>query len=189
MKIIFLFICTIFFVQLPLSAQKKHSEAYEKGIILLDLHSSIGLYKDRSFVTQRIPVFIGGDFGADKLFSIGVYGGWSQRTFKDAMFPAYDVNYYYFGGRISAHLTEFLGKKTILKFNSRTTDVYGTFWLGRQIARQLTFSGNPFIDNGGVTNFGAYAGVRMYTMYRVGILVEFGAGPFGIFNVGICAKI
>lgn len=189
MKFKGLLICFLSIVHLNSFAQKRHSEAYEKGIVLLDLHSSLGLYKDRSFVTQRIPVFIGGDYGADKNFSIGAFGGWSQRTFKDAGFPSYDVNYYYYGGRVSAHLTEFLAQKTILKFNPRTVDIYGTLWFGRQVARQITFSGSSFIDPGGVTIFGTYAGVRMYTMYRVGVLVEFGAGPFGIFNVGICAKI
>ncbi len=64
MKFTGLLICFGFLMQTCLFAQKRHSEAYETGIILLDLHSSLGLYKDRSFVTQRIPVFIGGDYGA-----------------------------------------------------------------------------------------------------------------------------
>lgn len=170
------------------NAQRKFLDAYEKGIVLLDLHSSLGLYRNRNFVTQRIPVFIGGDYGVDKNISLGAFGGWSQRTFKDANFPAYDINYYYYGGRMSFHLTEFLREKTVLKFNPKYVDIYGTIWFGRQVSRQLTFVGSSFIDPGGVTIYGAYAGVRVYTMYSVGVLVEFGAGPFGIFNVGICTK-
>lgn len=171
-----------------LLAQRKFFESYEKGIILLDLHSSLGLYRNRNFVTQRIPVFIGADYGLDKNISLGAFGGWSQRTFKDPNFPAYDVNYYYYGGRVSFHLTEFLREKTIIKFNPKYVDIYGTIWFGRQVARQLSFVGSTFIDPGGVSIYGTYAGVRVYTMYSVGVLVEFGAGPFGIFNVGICTK-
>jgi hypothetical protein len=169
--------------------QRKHSEAFEKGIILADFHSSIGLYKNRNFVTQRMPIFIGVDYGVDRSFSAGAFAGWNQRTFKDAKYPSYDVNYYYYGGRFSAHLTEFLAERTMLKFNPRTVDIYTTLWAGRQIAKQVTFSGSGFLDSGAVTIYGFYAGVKMYSMYRIGVLVEFGLGPYGLFNVGICTKI
>jgi hypothetical protein len=171
------------------TAQRKHTEAFEKGIVLIDAHSSIGLYKNRNFVTQRMPLFAGVDYGVDGSFSAGAFAGWNQRTFKDAKYPAYDVNYYYYGGRFTAHLTEFLAKKTILKFNPRTVDIYTTLWAGRQVAKQVTFSGSGFLDSGAVTIYGFYAGARMYSMYRIGVLVEFGLGPYGLFNVGICTKI
>ena len=179
----------VFILAGNVSAQRKHSEAFEKGIVLIDLHSSIGLYKNRNFVTQRMPLFAGVDFGVNNDFSVGAFAGWNQRTFKDAKFPAYDVNYYYYGGRFSAHLTEFLARKTILKFNPRTVDIYATLWAGRQVAKQVTFSGSGFLDSGAVTIYGAFAGVRMYSMYRIGVLVEFGLGPYGLINVGICSKI
>jgi hypothetical protein len=170
-------------------AQRKHSEAFEKGIVLIDLQTSLGLYKDRNFVTQRMPVFAGVNFGVDNSFSVGAFAGWNQRTYKDAKYPAYDVNYYYYGGRFTAHLTEFLSQRSILKFNPRTVDIYATLWAGRQNAKQVTFTGPSFLDSGSATIYGFYGGVRIYTMYRVGVLVEFGAGPYGLLNLGICTKI
>lgn len=189
MRILLSLIIGIFMLAESASAQRKHTEAFEKGIVLIDLHSSIGLYKNRNFVTQRMPLFAGVDYGVNNDFSGGVFAGWNQRTFKDAKYPAYDVNYYYYGGRFTAHLTEFLARKSVLKFNPRTVDIYGTIWAGKQVAKQVTFSGSAFLDSGNVTIYGAYAGVRMYSMYRIGVVVEFGLGPYGLFNVGICAKI
>lgn len=171
-----------------LFSQRRVDLAYEKGLFLVDLHTSMGLYNSRDFVTQRIPAFIGFDYGSDRVFSIGAFGGWSQRTLKDPGFPAYDVNYYYYGGRLAAHLTGFLNKKTFIHLEETRTDVYVSAWLGRNLARQVTFSGNSFIDPGGVTIYGIVLGARVYPMYRVGFMVEVGAGPFGVFNVGICAR-
>lgn len=170
------------------SAQRRVDLAYEKGLFLVDFHTSLGLYKSRDFVTQRIPVFIGADYGTDRVFSVGAFGGWSQRTLKDVGSPAYDVNYYYYGGRLSAHLTDFINKKTFFRIENTRTDVYVTAWLGRNLARQVTFSGNTFLESGGATIYGAYLGARIYTMYRLGFLIEAGAGPFGVFNAGICAR-
>jgi hypothetical protein len=172
----------------PALAQHKHSEAFEEGIILADFHSSIGMYKNRNFVTQRMPVFLGVDYGVSSVFSAGIFGGWNQRTFKDPKYPAYDVNYYFYGGRFSAHMTEFLRKKTVLKFNPRTVDIYATLWGGRQLAKQITFAGSGYLDSGTTSIIGGFVGVRMYSMYRIGVMVEIGAGPYGIINVGICSK-
>ena len=186
-KCIFLFLFA--FSAFQTIAQRRVDLAYEKGLFLFDFHTSLGLYKSRDFVTQRIPVFIGADYGTDRVFSIGAFGGWSQRTLKDVGFPAYDVNYYYYGGRVSAHLTDFINKKTAIHLESTRTDIYVTAWLGRNLARQVTFSGNPFLDSGGATIYGAYLGARIYTMYRLGFMIEAGAGPFGVFNAGICVRL
>ncbi len=171
-----------------LQAQHKHSEAFEEGIILADFHSSIGMYKNRNFVTQRMPLFLGVDYGVSSVFSAGIFGGWNQRTFKDPKFPAYDVNYYFYGGRFSAHMTEYLRENTVLKFNPRTVDIYATLWGGRQLAKQISFTGGGYLDSGTTSIIGGFVGVRMYSMYRIGVLVEIGAGPYGIINVGICGK-
>jgi hypothetical protein len=186
-KNVFLFLLLTMTVK-TVSSQRRVDLAYEKGLFLVDLHTSLGLYKSRDFVTQRIPVFIGADYGADRVFSIGAFGGWSQRTLKDVGFPAYDVNYYYYGGRVSAHLTDFINKNTVINLENTRTDFYVTAWLGRNLARQVTFSGNPFLDSGGATIYGAYLGARIYTMYRLGFMIEAGAGPFGVFNAGICVR-
>jgi hypothetical protein len=40
-----------------------------------------------------------------------------------------------------------------------------------------------------VNEVGIYLGVRMYTKFRIGGLLELGKGPFGFMNFGICYKI
>ncbi|MFM2285578.1 MAG: hypothetical protein RLZZ543_1075 [Bacteroidota bacterium] len=168
--------------------QYKHAEAFEKGITLIDVQTSLGMYRDKNFVTQRPPVFIGVDYGISNDFSGGVFGGWNQRTYKDAFYPAYDVNYFYYGGRLSLHMTEFLRNKTPLKFNPHKVDIYGTVWAGRQVSRQTTFVGTGFLDSGTTTIVGAYLGAKVYTNYPIGFLVEAGMGPYGLLNIGVCGK-
>lgn len=172
-----------------LLAQREHSEAFQKGIVLGDLHTSLGLYRNKNFQTSRAPLFAGADYGISNMLGFGIFGGWSQRTYKPPGSLPFDVNYYYYGGRFSLHLTDVLGKNTILRFNTRTVDIYATFWAGRESSKQLTFTGGGSISTGTVNRFGFYAGVRMFTMYRVGILVEAGAGPYGVLNIGICTRI
>lgn len=169
-------------------AQYKHSEAFEKGITVIDLNTSFGTYRDKAFVTQRMPIFLGAEYGINNDISAGLFGGWNQRTYKTINSFAYDVNYLYYGGRFSLHLTSFLRKKTILKFNPHKVDVYGTIYVGRQVARQQTFSGAGYLDSGATNIFGGYVGAKVYTNYQVGFLVELGAGPYGIMNLGVCYK-
>ena len=45
-----------------------------------------------------------------------------------------------------------------------------------------------YLDSGATNIFGGYVGAKIYTNYQVGFLVELGAGPYGIMNVGVCYK-
>ncbi len=185
--VLFLF-AGVFVFSTKSDAQRFHPTSYEKGIFLVNLNTSIGLYKNKDFVTSRIPVFIGGDYGLTNRLSLGIYGGWSQRTLKPSGSLAFDVNYFYYGAQFSIHLTEWLGDNTFLKFSPRTVDIYATLYGGKESSRQVGFSG-LYEGIGNITRFGGYLGVRMYTMYRIGILLEIGPTQYGLINLGICAKI
>jgi hypothetical protein len=168
--------------------QRRLTYAFEKNIFLADFSTSLGLYKERDFVSQRIPLFIGTDIGVSDQLAFGLYAGWSQRTRKPANYAPYDINYYYYGARFSWHFTKWLSDNTPIKLDRRNVDVYATIWGGRNLAREVIFAGSS-VGNGNVSALGGYIGARIYTMYRVGVLVELGAGPFGVMNLGVCVKI
>ena len=168
------------------SQLKKHDSAFEKGIILFDLHTSIGLYKDRNFLTTRAPIFIEADYGVGDNVGLGVFAGWNQRTFKDPGQPQFDVNFYYYGAQFSLHATRWLGEHTILKFNPQKVDTYLKIWAGQQHSNSINF-GNGVSAN--KTILVGMIGARIYTMYNVGVMVEIGPGQYGLINVGICGRI
>ncbi len=174
-----------------LKGQRAFDNAFQKGIILADLHSSLGVYRkaDKNFLSTRLPVFIGADYGLSELISGGVFGGWNQRDFKPAGQPINTVNFYYYGLRFQVHLTEFLGKYTLLKFDPSRVDIYSSLWVGRQSARSLVFTGSGFSNAGNVDLAGFVAGVRIYSLYRVAVIVEAGMGPYGVLNIGIATRI
>lgn len=169
------------------SQLKTHDSAFEKGIILFDLHSSIGLYKDRNFLTTRMPLFIGADYGLSEKLSLGVFVGWNQRTFKKPFSPQFDVNFYYYCARFSVHTTEWLGEHTILKFNPQRIDTYVNVWAGQQHSSVINFNSNSPTAN--KTILGVLIGARIYTMRNVGVLVEIGPGAYGLINIGLCGKL
>jgi hypothetical protein len=179
------FFCCLFISNSSIFAQNKHAEAFEKGIVLIDLKTSIGAFRNRDFVTQKTPVFIGADYAINNDFSAGVYGGWYQNSQKEVDTNIIDVNYYYYGGRIGLHFSDFIREKTPLNINPQTVDVYATVWGGKNIRRNILGSSNYMPVN----EVGIYLGVRMYTKFRIGGLLELGKGPFGFMNFGICYKI
>ena len=166
-------------------AQNKHAEAFEVGIVLIDLKTSIGASRSTNVVTQKTPVFLGADYGINNDFSAGVYGGWYQNSQKEVGANIVDANYYYYGGRFGLHFSDFIREKTPINVNPQTVDVYATLWAGKNIRRNVLGSSNDMPGN----EFGIYLGVRMYTKYRIGGLLELGKGPFGFMNIGICYKI
>lgn len=172
-----------------IKAQRRHIYAFEKDIVLLDFTSSLGHYKERDFVSQRPPFFVGTDIAVSEQLGFGIYGGWSQRTRKPFGYPQYDINYYYYGARFSWHFTKWLSDNTPIKLDRRNVDTYATIWGGRNLAKTIGFNLGAPAGNGTVNQIGAFIGARIYTMYRVGVLVELGAGPFGVMNLGVCVKI
>ena len=169
-------------------AQNKHAEAFEEGIVLIDLKTSIGAFRYTDFVSQKTPVFIGADYGINNDFSAGVYGGCYQNAQKDVGSYAVDVNYYYYGGRFGFHFSDFIRAKTPLNINPQTVDVYATLWGGQNSRKEKTLiAGSSSFKP--VSDVGIYLGLRMYTKYRIGGMLELGKGPFGFMNFGICYKI
>jgi hypothetical protein len=169
-------------------AQNKHAEAFEEGIVLIDLKTSIGAFRNTNFVTQKTPVFIGADYAINNDFSAGVYGGWYQNSQKGVDTNIIDVNYYYFGGRFGLHFSDFIREKTSLNINPQAVDVYATLWGGMNSSKEITLKAESSSSKP-VSDLGIYLGVRMYTKYRIGGVLELGKGPFGFMNFGICYKI
>lgn len=188
LKSLSILVCLLFSFQTSILAQNKHAEAFEEGIVLIDLKTSIGAFRNTNFVSQKTPVFIGADYAINNDFSVGVYGGWYQNSQKDAGTNIVDANYYYYGGRFGLHFSDFIRAKTPLNINPQTVDVYATLWGGLNSRKDKTLVvGTPNLKP--VTDVGIYVGVRMYTKYRVGGVLELGKGPFGFMNIGICYKI
>lgn len=185
----FMLFLVVFISTIETNAQrKKYTQSFDEGMFVVDLHTSMGIYRSKQFLTSRLPVFGGLEYGVRSDVGIGAFFGWNQRQFKDPGAPAYDVNYYYFGGKVSFHLTRWLNKSFMLKFNPNAIDTYINAWAGRQIASQVTFSSTGIDNQGSVTLLGGLLGVKMYTNYKVGFMVEAGVGPYGLLNLGICGK-
>ncbi|MBX7201555.1 MAG: hypothetical protein IT240_07075 [Bacteroidia bacterium] len=173
------------------TAQREFSNAFQKGIVLLDLHSSLGIYRkaDKNFLSTRLPIFIGAEYGLTNQISAGLFGGWNQRSYKPPGSLIYDVNYYYYGLRFNFHLTELLSNKTALKLEPSRFDLYAGLWAGRQTAKTLTFSGLGFNNSGAVNLAGIHLGARIYTLYRVAVMAEIGLCPYGVLNIGIATRL
>lgn len=187
-RIFILLISLAFFANDAAAQRKKFTQSFDEGMLVADLHTSLGLYRSKQFLTSRIPVFAGLEYGVRSNVGIGAFFGWNQRQFKDPGAPAYDVNYYYIGGKASLHLTRWLNKKFMVKFNPHAVDTYLNIWAARQIASQVNFSSSGIDNQGSANLLGGLAGVKLYTNYNVGFLFEAGIGAYGIINVGICGK-
>lgn len=188
LRIFILLISLALFANDASAQRKKFTQSFDEGMLVADLHTSLGLYRSKQFLTSRIPVFAGLEYGVRSDVGIGAFFGWNQRQFKDPGAPAYDVNYYYVGGKASLHLTRWLNKKFMVKFNPHAVDTYINIWAARQIASQVNFSSSGIDNQGSANLLGGLAGVKMYTNYNVGFMVEAGIGAYGIVNVGICGK-
>lgn len=169
--------------------QRMPEGAFEKKIVLLDFHTSLGSIRGREFASTRMPIFIGGDFGLTRDFSAGIFLGWNQRMYKDQGIPPYDINHYYYGLRLGWHFAQFLSDRTIFSFNTDKADLYAQIFAGQTTGRMAGFVSTPFSPTSTETIMGAYLGFRYFTMYRVGIMIEAGAGPLGVINLGICTRL
>ena len=161
-------------------AQNKHAEAFEEGIVLLDLKTSIGAFRNTNFVSQKTPVFLGIDYGINNDFSAGIYGGWYQNTQQDSF--AVDVNYYYYGGRFGLHFSDFIRAKTPINVNPQTVDIYATLWGGMNSRKDKTLIAGSSSSKP-VTDVGIFLGVRIYIFMQVPFTwgLDFNAGVLFFF--------
>jgi hypothetical protein len=157
-------------------------------MVVLDLHSSFIRLKSSDAFSQKQPIFFNAELGVRSDVGIGVLGGWSQRQTKDSGKPAATINNYYYGLKLNMHLTRWIKNQMKLHLSDHKQDIYVSVWAGRN-TEEVVDPTSTSIDFGGTTTiFGALAGIKIYSKYNVGFMLEAGFGAYGLLNAGICYK-
>jgi hypothetical protein len=170
------------------SQRKRYTQAFDQGMVVLDLHSSFIRLKSSDAFSQKQPIFFNAELGVRSDVGIGVLGGWSQRQTKDSGKPAATINNYYYGLKLNMHLTRWIKNQMKLHLSDHKQDIYVSVWAGRNTEEAVDPTSTS-IDFGGTTTiFGALAGIKIYSKYNVGFMLEAGFGAYGLLNAGICYK-
>jgi hypothetical protein len=170
------------------SQRKRYTQAFDQGMVVLDLHSSFIRLKSSDAFSQKQPIFFNAELGVRSDVGIGVLGGWSQRQTKDSGKPAATINNYYYGLKLNMHLTRWIKNQMKLHLSDHKQDIYVSVWAGRN-TEEVVDPTSTNIDFGGTTTiFGALAGIKIYSKYNVGFMLEAGFGAYGLLNAGICYK-
>lgn len=170
------------------SQRKRYTQAFDQGIVVLDLHTSFIRLKSSDAFSQKQPIFFNAELGVRSDVGIGVLGGWSQRQTKDSGKPAATINNYYYGLKLNMHLTRWIKNQMKLHLSDHKQDIYASVWAGRN-TEEVVDPTSTSIDFGGTTTiFGALAGIKIYSKYNVGFMLEAGLGAYGLLNAGICYK-
>jgi hypothetical protein len=170
------------------SQRKRYTQAFDQGIVVLDLHTSFIRLKSSDAFSQKQPIFFNAELGVRSDVGIGVLGGWSQRQTKDSGKPAATINNYYYGLKLNMHLTRWIKNQMKLHLSDHKQDIYVSVWAGRN-TEEVVDPTSTSIDFGGTTTiFGALAGIKIYSKYNVGFMLEAGFGAYGLLNAGICYK-
>jgi hypothetical protein len=170
------------------SQRKRYTQAFDQGMVVLDLHSSFIRLKSSDAFSQKQPIFFNAELGVRSDVGIGVLGGWSQRQTKDSGKPAATINNYYYGLKLNMHLTRWIKNQMKLHLSDHKQDIYVSVWAGRN-TEEVVDPTSTSIDFGGTTTiFGALAGIKIYSKYNVGFMLEAGFGAYGLLNAGICYK-
>ncbi|MFN5370638.1 MAG: hypothetical protein ACK5B6_04170, partial [Bacteroidia bacterium] len=61
------------------SQRKRYTQAFDQGMVVLDLHTSFIRLKSSDAFSQKQPIFFNAELGVRSDVGIGVLGGWSQR--------------------------------------------------------------------------------------------------------------
>jgi hypothetical protein len=170
------------------SQRKRYTQAFDQGMVVLDLHTSFIRLKSSDAFSQKQPIFFNAELGVRSDVGIGVLGGWSQRQTKDSGKPAATINNYYYGLKLNMHLTRWIKNQMKLHLSDHKQDIYVSVWAGRN-TEEVVDPTSTSIDFGGTTTiFGALAGIKIYSKYNVGFMLEAGFGAYGLLNAGICYK-
>jgi hypothetical protein len=170
------------------SQRKRYTQAFDQGMVVLDLHSSFIRLKSSDAFSQKQPIFFNAELGVRSDVGIGILGGWSQRQTKDSGKPAATINNYYYGLKLNMHLTRWIKNQMKLHLSDHKQDIYVSVWAGRN-TEEVVDPTSTSIDFGGTTTiFGALAGIKIYSKYNVGFMLEAGFGAYGLLNAGICYK-
>jgi hypothetical protein len=170
------------------SQRKRYTQAFDQGMVVIDLHSSFIRLKSSDAFSQKQPIFFNAELGVRSDVGIGILGGWSQRQTKDSGKPAATINNYYYGLKLNMHLTRWIKNQMKLHLSDHKQDIYVSVWAGRN-TEEVVDPTSTSIDFGGTTTiFGALAGIKIYSKYNVGFMLEAGFGAYGLLNAGICYK-
>lgn len=174
-----------------LQAQRKfYTQAFDKGMVILDVHTSFLRIKSRQTdaFTESQPVFFNAELGVRTDVGIGVLGGWSQRQVKVAGSTSVAINNYYYGLKLNMHLTRWINEKTKLRIDDRKYDMYLSVWAGRNTEEEIDPTLGLGNFGGTTTIYGGLAGLKIYSKYNIGFMAEVGLGAYGLLNAGICYK-
>lgn len=174
-----------------LQAQRKfYTQAFDKGMVILDVHTSFLRIKSRQTdaFTESQPVFFNAELGVRTDVGIGVLGGWSQRQVKVAGSTSVAINNYYYGLKLNMHLTRWINEKTKLRIDDRKYDMYLSVWAGRNTEEEIDPTLGLGNFGGTTTIYGGLAGLKIYSKYNIGFMAEAGLGAYGLLNAGICYK-
>jgi hypothetical protein len=170
------------------SQRKRYTQAFDQGMVVLDLHTSFVRLKSSDAFSQKQPIFFNAELGVRSDVGIGVLGGWSQRQTKESGKPAATINNYYYGLKLNMHLTRWIKNQMKLHLSDHKQDIYVSVWAGRNTEEEV----NPLQGGGNfggtTTIYGALAGVKIYSKYNVGLMLEAGFGAYGLLNAGVCYK-
>jgi hypothetical protein len=170
------------------SQRKRYTQAFDQGMVVLDLHTSFIRLKSSDAFSQKQPIFFNAELGVRSDVGIGVLGGWSQRQTKEAGKQAATINNYYYGLKLNMHLTRWIKNQMKLHLSDHKQDIYVSVWAGRN-TEEVVDPTSTNIDFGGTTTiFGALAGIKVYSKYNLGFVLEAGFGAYGLLNAGICYK-
>ena len=182
--LLLLFVCML--PAFSFAQRKPIAQSFDKGNIVLDLHTSfLQIGREAQFDTRR-PIFLGAEVGVRSDVGLGVFGGWSQADEKTAGNPLITKDFYYYALKLNVHLVRFINKQFKLRINEYQYDIYANAFLGQQVERTRNVSaiGNTISS----TTFikGGMLGLRVYTKKNIGGFAEVGYGAYGNLNLGLC---
>jgi hypothetical protein len=173
-----------------IAQRKSFTQSFDKGIVVLDAYTSLARLKSRSSdaLSYKMPVFLSAELGVRSDVGLGVLGGWSQRQVKNAGQTLTTLNNYYYGLKLNIHLIRWINDQAKLRISEHKTDVYVGLWVARNTEEQIELTNPGPVFSGTTTIMGAIAGLKIYSKYNLGGLLEIGFGPYGLLNAGICYK-
>ena len=190
-KCLFCGLLLCFGIAFQAAAQRKSfTQSFDKGIVVLDAYTSVARIESRSSesLSYKMPVFLSAELGVRSDVGLGVLGGYSQRQVKDANSTLTTLNNYYYGLKLNIHLIRWINDQAKLRISEHKTDVYVGLWAARNTEEQLDLNSPDKVFNGTTTIMGAIAGLKIYSKYNLGLMLEAGFGPYGLLNAGICYK-
>jgi hypothetical protein len=188
-KFIGVVVCVLLTFQLN-AQRKSFTQSFDKGIVVLDAYTSLARLKSRNSdaLSYKMPFFLSAELGVRSDVGLGLLGGWSQRQIKNANATLTTLNNYYYGLKLNIHLIRWINDQAKLRISEHKTDAYVGLWAARNTEEQVELTNPGPVFSGTSTIMGAIAGLKIYSKYNLGLMLEAGFGPYGLINAGICYK-